>query len=514
MNMGQDRQMQMVGGNDGNQFRQFVGQNAGNLNGYNVVQNVRNQVAHNPRVQNQASSSGTQPDSTPVYDSDISAEATIKAKTINREGQLQALVDGKKVIITESTIRRDLQLEDAKGVDCLANAVIFRQLTLIGVVDEAVNEEIDDSLEMASTTATSLDAEQDRGNVSKTQSKATRNEPGSQRTSLGGGPRCQKSMRDTIVQNRSERVSKISNDLLLAGVNTPRNGDEVIVKDTKMLFDVVDDLRDPLEVGINKVDPLNPSPPASESKPEDAIEVENPIRHEDEAVPASQGTAAMEKLVEKLSNAEDKNKQVERDLYWTIARAHEFYQEMIHRGFMFKERPNEAINVPIKDEKSRSSEIMPPKSAPLTQATIRRMIKENVDAAIAAEHARQANVRNDASGSGPVRGQDATPAVRECTSAGFMKCNPTAFHGTEGVVDLLRWFENTESVFRISECVEGKKVKFAAATLQGPALIWWNAKIATIGLETVNQMPWTEMKQLMIAEFCPIEEVQRMKHEL
>nr|GEU28603.1 hypothetical protein [Tanacetum cinerariifolium] len=33
MNMGQDRKMQMVGGNGGNQFRQYVGQNAGNLNG-------------------------------------------------------------------------------------------------------------------------------------------------------------------------------------------------------------------------------------------------------------------------------------------------------------------------------------------------------------------------------------------------------------------------------------------------------------------------------------------------
>nr|GEZ93462.1 hypothetical protein [Tanacetum cinerariifolium] len=52
MNMGQDRQMQMVGGNGGNQFRQYVGQNVGNLNGYTAVQNVGNQVAQNPRVQN------------------------------------------------------------------------------------------------------------------------------------------------------------------------------------------------------------------------------------------------------------------------------------------------------------------------------------------------------------------------------------------------------------------------------------------------------------------------------
>ncbi|GJX12386.1 ribonuclease H-like domain-containing protein, partial [Tanacetum coccineum] len=53
-------------------------------------------------------------------------------KTINGEVQLQALVDGKKIIITEATIRRDLQLEDAEGIDCLPNADIFEQLTLMG----------------------------------------------------------------------------------------------------------------------------------------------------------------------------------------------------------------------------------------------------------------------------------------------------------------------------------------------------------------------------------------------
>nr|GEX39419.1 hypothetical protein [Tanacetum cinerariifolium] len=52
ISMGQDRQMQMIRGNVRNQFRQYAGQNAGNLNGYNAVQNVKNQVAQNPRVQN------------------------------------------------------------------------------------------------------------------------------------------------------------------------------------------------------------------------------------------------------------------------------------------------------------------------------------------------------------------------------------------------------------------------------------------------------------------------------
>ncbi|GKC59327.1 hypothetical protein Tco_1086925, partial [Tanacetum coccineum] len=54
------------------------------------------------------------------------------AKTVNGKVQLQALVDGKKIIVTELIVRRDLQLEDAEGVDCLPNVTIFEQLTLMG----------------------------------------------------------------------------------------------------------------------------------------------------------------------------------------------------------------------------------------------------------------------------------------------------------------------------------------------------------------------------------------------
>ncbi|GKE94204.1 hypothetical protein Tco_1579059, partial [Tanacetum coccineum] len=66
--------------------------------------------------------------------------AIVKAKTVNVEVQLQTLVDGKKIIITESTVRRDLQLEDADGVDCLPNATIFEQLTLMGSKTTAWNK--------------------------------------------------------------------------------------------------------------------------------------------------------------------------------------------------------------------------------------------------------------------------------------------------------------------------------------------------------------------------------------
>nr|GEY35588.1 hypothetical protein [Tanacetum cinerariifolium] len=94
------------------------------------------------------------------------------------------------------------------------------------VTGETVNKEMDDSLKRAATIATSLDTEWEIGNIFKTRSKATSKEPGFQRTSLGGGPRCQETMGDTVAQTRSERVSKISNDPLLVGVNTSRSGED------------------------------------------------------------------------------------------------------------------------------------------------------------------------------------------------------------------------------------------------------------------------------------------------
>ncbi|GJZ23529.1 hypothetical protein Tco_0560988 [Tanacetum coccineum] len=53
-------------------------------------------------------------------------------KTISREVQLHALVDGKKIIISEASVKRDLKLDDEEGIDCLPNSTIFEQLALMG----------------------------------------------------------------------------------------------------------------------------------------------------------------------------------------------------------------------------------------------------------------------------------------------------------------------------------------------------------------------------------------------
>ncbi|GKA89077.1 hypothetical protein Tco_0810889 [Tanacetum coccineum] len=66
--------------------------------------------------------------------------ATAKVKTVNGEVQIQSLVDKKKVIITKTSVRSDLQLEDAEGTECLPNATIFEQLTLMGAKTTAWNK--------------------------------------------------------------------------------------------------------------------------------------------------------------------------------------------------------------------------------------------------------------------------------------------------------------------------------------------------------------------------------------
>ncbi|GJW33579.1 uncharacterized mitochondrial protein-like protein [Tanacetum coccineum] len=63
------------------------------------------------------------------------------------------------------------------------------------VGDEAVHKKLDDRMERAATTASSLEAEQDNGNINRIQSMAKLNESFPQGTDSGSGPKCQ----DTIL---------------------------------------------------------------------------------------------------------------------------------------------------------------------------------------------------------------------------------------------------------------------------------------------------------------------------
>ncbi|GJX32013.1 putative ribonuclease H-like domain-containing protein [Tanacetum coccineum] len=218
-------------------------------------------------------------------------------------------MDGKKIIVTEASVRRDLQLNDEEGMDCLPNATIFEELIRIGYEklsqkltfykaffspqwkflihtilqclsakttawnefsttmasaiiclatnqkfnfskyifesmvknldnvgkflmylrvgkgfsgrdtpvfptmmvqaqqeqgeDEAVYEERDDNLERDATTATGLDIDHNKGNINKTQSKATPNEP----SSLGTRVNTPRSNEDRLKLNELMKLS-------------------------------------------------------------------------------------------------------------------------------------------------------------------------------------------------------------------------------------------------------------------------------------------------------------------
>ncbi|GJR15737.1 putative ribonuclease H-like domain-containing protein [Tanacetum coccineum] len=92
---------------------------------------------------------------------------------------------------------------------------------------ETVYKEWEDRMERAATTASSLEAEQDDGNINMTQSMATLNEPLPQGTGSGSGLRCQVTiLGGAKAQTRFEAASKQSNDPPLSRVNTLGSGED------------------------------------------------------------------------------------------------------------------------------------------------------------------------------------------------------------------------------------------------------------------------------------------------
>ncbi|GJY07317.1 reverse transcriptase domain-containing protein [Tanacetum coccineum] len=95
----------------------------------------------------------------------------------------------------------------------------------------------------------------------------------------------------------------------------------------------------------------------------------------------------------------------------------------------------------------------------------------------------------------------------------LVSCQPFYFNGTEGAVDLIRWFERTESVFSHSNCAEENKVTFATGTLTDNALSWWNSYAQPIGIDQANRITWTELKRLLTNKYYPRTEVKKMEDE-
>ena len=88
----------------------------------------------------------------------------------------------------------------------------------------------------------------------------------------------------------------------------------------------------------------------------------------------------------------------------------------------------------------------------MTQAAIRKLVKDSIAEALVVERAAVA-ARAEAASRVETSGEASTGANgRKCTYKDFKNGDPIKFKGTEGATAMIRWFEHTESVFYLCNC--------------------------------------------------------------
>ncbi|GKB83081.1 putative reverse transcriptase domain-containing protein [Tanacetum coccineum] len=70
-----------------------------------------------------------------------------------------------------------------------------------------------------------------------------------------------------------------------------------------------------------------------------------------------------------------------------------------------------------------------------------------------------------------------------------------------------------ESIFNNSGCAENQRVKFAASSFMNKALTWWNTQVQARGREAAIGMSWADFKALLVEEFCPSNEMEKLENK-
>ncbi|KAD3336539.1 hypothetical protein E3N88_32058 [Mikania micrantha] len=122
----------------------------------------------------------------------------------------------------------------------------------------------------------------------------------------------------------------------------------------------------------------------------------------------------------------------------------------------------------------------------MNSAEIEQLVDQRVANAIADYEANRANGvggsdtggggagGSHTDGSGPDRGRGG--ATRVCTYKDFLNCQPLNFKGTE-------------------------------------ALTWWNSHAQELGIDEAYQISWEDLKKMLLAEYCPRSELQKLEEE-
>ncbi|GJY52592.1 hypothetical protein Tco_0443439 [Tanacetum coccineum] len=156
--------------------------------------------------------------------------------------------------------------------------------------------------------------------------------------------------------------------------------------------------------------------------------------------------------------------------------------------------PASAGSRSVNSSENSNDNMIPPNASPKGRSTlnetpiitldvIRQLINDGISSALKAQAAAMATFDNSNRNTEPRE----IPVAKRGNYKEFINCQPFYFNGTEGAVDLIRWFEHTESVFSRSKCAEEDRVTFATGTLTDDALSWWNAHAQPMGIEQANQ---------------------------
>ncbi|GJX51217.1 putative reverse transcriptase domain-containing protein [Tanacetum coccineum] len=78
-----------------------------------------------------------------------------------------------------------------------------------------------------------------------------------------------------------------------------------------------------------------------------------------------------------------------------------------------------------------------------------------------------------------------------CSYKGFQACGPKEYDGKG----------------------ENQKVRYVASSFVNKALTWWNTQIQARGREAAIGMTWNDFKALLVEEFCPSNEMERLENE-
>ncbi|GJV34881.1 putative reverse transcriptase domain-containing protein [Tanacetum coccineum] len=79
---------------------------------------------------------------------------------------------------------------------------------------------------------------------------------------------------------------------------------------------------------------------------------------------------------------------------------------------------------------------------------------------------------------------------------------------------MMAQIKKMESVHDMSGCSIDQKVKYTTGSFVGKALTWWNSQIHMLSREVTVSMSWNDFKFMMIQEFYPSHEMQKLESEL